>query len=208
MLNEAASFINAKRREDFENDPLARTLVLVYISPDGAVRVEVSGVGYFASEKQFISAIGERQRVLLDLILNRSGGVWGCNGNCRNRRRERWTLWSYSTIASPPEEERRMSEDSRIDRRPLDENQRNAIAELVTVSNNVAEARLATSDARFVIVTLSGKPTDDLNLQAELPRRAERILSALSSAGPKYAPLFGSFDSAWAAFRKAFGPKS
>jgi hypothetical protein len=55
-----------------------------------------------------------------------------------------------------------MSEDSRIDRRPLDENQRNAIAELVTVSNNVAEARLATSDARFVIVTLSGKPTDDL----------------------------------------------
>ena len=75
VLNEAASFISAKRREDFENDPLARTLVLVYISPDGAVRVEVSGVGYFASEKQFISAIGERQRVLLDLILNRSGGA-------------------------------------------------------------------------------------------------------------------------------------
>jgi hypothetical protein len=107
-----------------------------------------------------------------------------------------------------PEKERRMSADPRIDRRPLDENQRDAIAELVTVSNNVAEARLATSDARFVIVTLSGKPTDDLNLQAGLPRRAERILSALSSAGPKYAPLFGSFDSAWAAFRKAFGPKS
>ena len=75
VLNEAASFISAKRGEDFENDPLARTLVLVYISPDGAVRVEVSGVGYFASEKQFISAIGERQRVLLDLILNRSGGA-------------------------------------------------------------------------------------------------------------------------------------
>jgi len=75
VLNEAASFINAKRREDFENDPLARTLVLVYISPDGAVRVEVSGVGYFASEKQFISAIGERQRVILDLMLNRSGGA-------------------------------------------------------------------------------------------------------------------------------------
>ena len=75
VLNEAGSFISAKRREDFENDPLARTLVLVYISPDGAVRVEVSGVGYFASEKQFISAIGERQRVILDLILNRSGGA-------------------------------------------------------------------------------------------------------------------------------------
>jgi hypothetical protein len=35
----------------------------------------VSGVGYFASEKQFLNAIGERQRVILDLILNRSGGA-------------------------------------------------------------------------------------------------------------------------------------
>jgi hypothetical protein len=75
VLNEAASFISARRREDFENDPLAKTLALVYISPDGAVRVEVSGVGYFASEKQFLNAIGERQRVILDLILNRSGGA-------------------------------------------------------------------------------------------------------------------------------------
>jgi hypothetical protein len=75
VLNEAASFISARRREDFENDPLAKTLALVYISPDGAVRVQVSGVGYFASEKQFLNAIGERQRVILDLILNRSGGV-------------------------------------------------------------------------------------------------------------------------------------
>lgn len=75
VLNESASFIRATRREDFENDPLAKTLVLVYISPEGAVRVEVSGVGYFASEKQFISAIGERQRVILNLILNRSEGA-------------------------------------------------------------------------------------------------------------------------------------
>lgn len=90
----------------------------------------------------------------------------------------------------------------------LGEHQQDAIAELVTVSNNLAEARLATSDARFLIVNLSGKPTDDLNLQAELPRRAERILSALSSARPRYALLFVSFDPAWAAFRKAFGPKS
>ena len=75
VLNEAAAFISAKRREDFENDPLAKTLVLVYISPDGAVRVQVSGVGYFSSEKQFLSAIRERQQLILDLILNRSGGA-------------------------------------------------------------------------------------------------------------------------------------
>lgn len=75
VLNEAASFISAKRREDFENDPLAKTLAVVYISPDGAVRVEVSGIGYFASEKQFLDAISERQRTILDLILNRSRGA-------------------------------------------------------------------------------------------------------------------------------------
>ena len=75
VLNEAASFISAKRREDFENDPLAKTLVLVYISADNAARVEVSGVGFFSSEKQFISAITERQRMILDLILTRSGGA-------------------------------------------------------------------------------------------------------------------------------------
>jgi hypothetical protein len=73
VLNESASFISARRREDFENDPLAKTLALVYISPDGGVRVQMSGVGYFASEKQFLSAIGERQRAILDLILSRSG---------------------------------------------------------------------------------------------------------------------------------------
>jgi hypothetical protein len=73
VLNEAASFISAKRREDFENDALARTMVSVYISPAGAVRVEMSGVGLFPSEKQFLSAVGERQRLILDLILNRSG---------------------------------------------------------------------------------------------------------------------------------------
>ena|ERR1017187_3937950 len=73
VLNEAASFISAKRREDFENDPLAKTLALVYISPDGVVRVQVSGVGYFASERQFLDAISERQRAILDLIVNRAG---------------------------------------------------------------------------------------------------------------------------------------
>lgn len=75
VLNEAAFFISAKRREDFENDALARTMVSVYISPDGAVRVEMSGVGLFPTEKQFIAAITERQRLILDLIVNRSGGA-------------------------------------------------------------------------------------------------------------------------------------
>jgi hypothetical protein len=75
VLNEDAFFISARRREDFENDALAKTLVSVYISPDGVLRVEMSGVGYFTSEQEFITAIRERQRLILDLILNRSAGA-------------------------------------------------------------------------------------------------------------------------------------
>lgn len=75
VLNEAAFFISARRREDFENDALAKTMVSVYISPDGLLRVEMSGVGLFTSEKEFIAAIGDRQRLILDLIMNRSAGA-------------------------------------------------------------------------------------------------------------------------------------
>jgi hypothetical protein len=75
VMNESAAFISARRREDFQNDPLAKTMVSVYISPDGAVRVEMSGVGLFASEKQFLAAITERQQLILDRITNRSGAA-------------------------------------------------------------------------------------------------------------------------------------
>lgn len=74
VLNEAALFISARRREDFDNDALAKTMVSVYISAEGAVRVEMSGVGLFTSEKQFLAAVGERQQLILNLILNRAGG--------------------------------------------------------------------------------------------------------------------------------------
>lgn len=73
VMNEAASFISAKRRDDIVNDALAGTLALVYISPEGGLRVEVAGSGLFRSEQEFLSAVGDRQRLLLKLILDRSG---------------------------------------------------------------------------------------------------------------------------------------
>lgn len=73
VLNEPACFVSAKHRDDVENDPLAQTLASVYISPDGELRVEVTGVGYFSSEKEFISAIGARQRAIFEQIVNASG---------------------------------------------------------------------------------------------------------------------------------------
>jgi hypothetical protein len=74
VLNEQACLISAKHRDDIENDPLAQTLALVHISPDGAVRVEVTGVGYFSSEKAFVTAIGARQQLIFEQILNRTWG--------------------------------------------------------------------------------------------------------------------------------------
>jgi hypothetical protein len=69
VLNEDAGFINAKRREDIADDAFSGTVALVYISPEGGVRVEVAGGGIFHSESQFISAVGQRQQLLLTLIL-------------------------------------------------------------------------------------------------------------------------------------------
>jgi hypothetical protein len=73
VLNEDAGFINAKRREDIANDAFSGTIALVYISPEGSVRVEVSGSGLFHSENQFLAAVGQRQQMLLNLILGRGG---------------------------------------------------------------------------------------------------------------------------------------
>ena len=70
VLNEAAFYINAKRREDIDNDAFAGTIALFSITPDGHVRVEVSGTGLFHSEQQFVAAVGQRQDELLRLILN------------------------------------------------------------------------------------------------------------------------------------------
>ncbi len=72
VLNEAACYILAKRREDIDNDALAGTMALFSITPDGRVRLEISGAGLFHSAQQFITAIGQRQDKILKLIVNQS----------------------------------------------------------------------------------------------------------------------------------------
>ena len=77
VLNETAFFISARRRDDLENDALVNTMVTVYISQEGTLRVEISGGGLFTSEKQFLNAISEKQNIIFNLIMNRSGGASG-----------------------------------------------------------------------------------------------------------------------------------
>jgi hypothetical protein len=67
-LDEPAGYIRARRREDLADDALKGTVAIVLIAPNGAVRVQLSGTGWFRSEKDFLDAIGQRQALLLRLI--------------------------------------------------------------------------------------------------------------------------------------------
>jgi hypothetical protein len=69
VLNEGAGYISAKRREDLNDDALTGTLATVAISPDGVVRVELSGVGVFSSEQAFFAAVGARQGQIMQAIM-------------------------------------------------------------------------------------------------------------------------------------------
>ena len=69
LLNESTCFISAHRRVDLVDDALAGTLVLIAISPEGNLRVEVGGSGIFASEQELLHAVSELQSHLLNLIV-------------------------------------------------------------------------------------------------------------------------------------------
>ncbi len=75
VLNESAGYINAKRREDLADDALAGTMATVAISPEGAVRVEVSGVGYFHSEQAFLDAVRARQGQIMQAVMSARGSA-------------------------------------------------------------------------------------------------------------------------------------
>ncbi len=69
VLNESAGYVTAKRREDFVGDALTGTLATVVVSPEGLVRVEVSGTGLFSSEADFINAVQTRQGQILQAVV-------------------------------------------------------------------------------------------------------------------------------------------
>jgi hypothetical protein len=69
VLNESAGYIDARRREDILADALTGTMATVVISPEGAVRVEVSGTGLYHSEQEFLDAVTARQNQIMQAIL-------------------------------------------------------------------------------------------------------------------------------------------
>ena len=69
VLNESAGYISARRREDLAADALTGTMTTVVVSPEGVVRVELSGTGLYSSEQAFFSAVAERQGQIMQAIL-------------------------------------------------------------------------------------------------------------------------------------------
>jgi hypothetical protein len=72
VLNEAACYISAKQRDDLVDDKLAGTIVLVTITPEGTLRVEVGGSGLYSSDDAFLADVQQLQAHLLSAILARS----------------------------------------------------------------------------------------------------------------------------------------
>jgi hypothetical protein len=70
VLNEGAGYISARRREDIADDALLGTMATVLVSPEGAVRVELSGAGLFNSERTFLDAVTARQSQIMQAIMS------------------------------------------------------------------------------------------------------------------------------------------
>ncbi|MFT3694888.1 MAG: hypothetical protein QM831_17190 [Kofleriaceae bacterium] len=69
-LDATAGYISAKARDDVNDDTLQHTRVIVRIQPDGLVRVQVSGVGQFASDEALAATVTDTQKKLFDQIMH------------------------------------------------------------------------------------------------------------------------------------------
>ncbi len=72
VLNESACYISAKQRDDVQVGSLSGTMVIVTVSPEGKLRLEVSGSGVYASSGGLIHDIDALQQKLMQEIVARA----------------------------------------------------------------------------------------------------------------------------------------
>jgi hypothetical protein len=72
VLNEAACYISAKQRDDLADDKLEGTIVLVTITSEGTLRVEVGGHGLYTSDDAFLQDVRGVQDHLMQAIMART----------------------------------------------------------------------------------------------------------------------------------------
>lgn len=69
VLNEAACFVSAKLRDDLATDTTRGALAVVVVAPDGTVRVQASGVGFYQSQEALEADLRKRQDLILRATL-------------------------------------------------------------------------------------------------------------------------------------------
>jgi len=72
VLDPLACYISAKQRDDVQVGSLTGTMTIVTISPEGRLRVEVSGQGIYASSSSLVHDLEAVQTKLRDEILARA----------------------------------------------------------------------------------------------------------------------------------------
>jgi hypothetical protein len=73
VLNEAACYISAKQRDDVTVGSVAGTMTIVTVSPEGVLRVQVSGAGVYNSATELARDLDAIQHRLLQKMSS-SGG--------------------------------------------------------------------------------------------------------------------------------------
>ncbi len=73
VLDSTACYISAKQRDDVQIGSLSGTMVIVTVSPEGQLRLSVSGAGVYASSNGLLGDIRAVQKRLMDEIVQRAG---------------------------------------------------------------------------------------------------------------------------------------
>jgi hypothetical protein len=72
VLDSTACYISAKQRDDVQIGSLSNTMVIVTVSPEGQLRLSVSGAGVYASSGGLLDDIRAIQQRLMDEIVQRA----------------------------------------------------------------------------------------------------------------------------------------
>ena len=70
VFNETACYVSAKRRDDLGDDILSGAMAIVQVTPEGVVRVQISGIGQFSSQDALNAEITRRQAEVLRHIVS------------------------------------------------------------------------------------------------------------------------------------------
>jgi hypothetical protein len=65
VFNETACYVSGRRRDDLGDDILSGAMAIVQVTPEGTVRVQISGIGQFSSQDALNAEITRRQTDIL-----------------------------------------------------------------------------------------------------------------------------------------------